>query len=67
MRFTQQDFEGALDFVRDLYDQRGLADFADRTMGSLLRIVGAERVIYGDFKPGAPVRPACTRPFMPSA
>lgn len=49
MRFTQHDFEGALDFVRDLYDQRGLADFADRTMGALLRIVSAERVIYGDF------------------
>ena len=49
MRFTQQDFEGALDFVRDLYDHRGLADFADRTMGALLRIVGAEREIYVDF------------------
>jgi DNA-binding CsgD family transcriptional regulator len=50
MRFTQQDFEGALDFVRELYDQRGLADFADRAMSSLLRIAGAERVIYGDFE-----------------
>ncbi|HJQ63083.1 MAG TPA: helix-turn-helix transcriptional regulator [Burkholderiales bacterium] len=50
MRFTQQDFEGALDFVRDLYDHRGLEDFADRTMGALLRLVGAERVIYGDFE-----------------
>ena len=49
MRFTQQDFEGALEFVRDLYDYRGLEDFADRTMGSLLRIAGADRVIYGDF------------------
>ena len=49
MRFTQQDFEGALDFVRDLYDQRGLDDFADRTMASLARIASAERVIYGDF------------------
>ena len=50
MRFTQQDFEGALDFVRDLYDHRGLEDFADRTMGALLRLIGAERVIYGDFE-----------------
>ena len=49
MRFTQQDFEGALDFVRDLYDQRGLADYADRAMSALLRIVGADRVVYGDF------------------
>jgi DNA-binding CsgD family transcriptional regulator len=49
MRFTQQDFEGALDFVRDLYDQRGLEDFADRTINSLLKLAGAERVIYGDF------------------
>lgn len=49
MRFTRQDFDGVLDFVRDLYDQRGLSDFADRTMGSLLRIVAADRIIYGDF------------------
>jgi DNA-binding CsgD family transcriptional regulator len=49
MRFTQQDFDGALDFVRDLYDHRGLADFADRTMGSLLKITGAERIVYGEF------------------
>jgi DNA-binding CsgD family transcriptional regulator len=49
VRFTQQDFEGALDFVRDLYDQRGLADYADRAMNALLRIVGAERMIYGEF------------------
>ena len=49
MRFTQQDFEGALDFVGDLYDHRGLEDFADRTMSSLMRIIAAERVIYGDF------------------
>lgn len=49
MRFTQQDFEGALDFVRDLYDHRGLEDFADRTIGSLLKIVPAERIIYGNF------------------
>lgn len=49
MRFTRQDFEGVLDFVRDLYDHRGLEDFADRTMGSLLRIVSAERIVYGDF------------------
>lgn len=49
MRFTRQDFEGVLDFVRDLYDHRGLEDFADRTMGSLARIVSAERIVYGDF------------------
>ncbi len=49
MRFARQDFEGVLDFVRDLYDHRGLEDFAHRTMGSLLKIVAAERVVYGDF------------------
>ncbi len=49
MRFARQDFEGVLEFVRDLYDHHGLEDFADRTMGSLLRIVAAERVVYGDF------------------
>jgi DNA-binding CsgD family transcriptional regulator len=49
MSITRQDFEGVLDFVRDLYDQRGLEDFADRTMASLLRVVSADRVVYGDF------------------
>src|SRR5262245_35255668 len=49
MAITRQDFEGVLDFVRDLYDHRGLEDFADRTMGSLLRLVAADRVVYGDF------------------
>lgn len=49
MAITRQDFEGVLDFVRDLYDHRGLEDFADRTMGSLLRIVSADRIVYGDF------------------
>jgi DNA-binding CsgD family transcriptional regulator len=49
VRFTQQDFEGVLDFVRDLYDYRGLDDFADRSAGALLRIVGADRIVYGDF------------------
>ena len=45
MRFTQQDFEGALDFVRDLYDQRGLGDFADRTITSLLKVTSKWRRI----------------------
>ncbi len=49
MRFTKQDFADVLDFVRDLYDQRGLEDFADRTMGSLLGIISADRIIYGNF------------------
>jgi DNA-binding CsgD family transcriptional regulator len=49
MRYTQQDLEGVLDFVRDLYDRRGLEDFADRTMGSLLRLAAADRIVYGDF------------------
>jgi DNA-binding CsgD family transcriptional regulator len=49
VHFTQQDFEGALDFVRELHDHRGLEDFADRAMGSLLRLAGGERIIYGDF------------------
>jgi hypothetical protein len=35
--------------VQDLYDRRGLEDFADRTMGALLRIVSADRIVYGDF------------------
>lgn len=49
MRYTQQDLEGVLDFVRDLYDRRGLEDFADRTMASLVRLAAADRVVYGDF------------------
>jgi len=49
MRITRQDFEGVLDFVHDLYDRRGLEDFADRTMGALLRIIAADRIVYGDF------------------
>jgi len=49
MRYTQRDLEGVLDFVRDLYDQRGREDFADRTMGSLLRLAAADRIVYGDF------------------
>jgi DNA-binding CsgD family transcriptional regulator len=49
MRYTQQDLEGVLDFLRHLYDRRGLEDFADRTMGSLRRLVAADRVVYGDF------------------
>jgi DNA-binding CsgD family transcriptional regulator len=52
MRFAGQDFADVLDFVRDLYDQRGLEDFAGRTMGSLLRIISADRIIYGDFDIG---------------
>jgi len=49
MRYTQHDLEGVLDFVRDLYDRRGLEDFAERTMGSLLKLVAADRIVYGDF------------------
>jgi DNA-binding CsgD family transcriptional regulator len=49
MRYTQRDLEGVLDFVRDLYDQRGREDFADRAMGSLLRLAAADRIVYGDF------------------
>ena len=49
MRYTQQDLEGVLDFVRDLYDRRGIEDFAYRTMGALLKLVAADRVVYGDF------------------
>ena len=49
MRFTQQDFEATLDFVRDLYDQRELDDFSDRTAAALLQIVPADRVVYGIF------------------
>jgi DNA-binding CsgD family transcriptional regulator len=49
MRFAKRDFADVLDFVRDLYDQRGLDDFAGRTMGALLKIIAADRIIYGDF------------------
>ncbi|MGZ5141414.1 MAG: hypothetical protein ACXWCX_26750, partial [Burkholderiales bacterium] len=49
MRYTQQDFEGVLEFVEALYGHRGLEDFADRTMRSLAKIIPAERIIYGDF------------------
>ena len=49
MRFTQQDFDGVLDFVRDLYDHHGLEDFADRTIAALRRIIAAEHVVYGYF------------------
>lgn len=49
MRYTRQDLEGVLDFVRDLHDWRGLDDFADRTMGALQRLAGADRIVYGDF------------------
>jgi DNA-binding CsgD family transcriptional regulator len=49
MRYTQQDFEGVLQFVEALYGHRGLEDFADRTMRSLAGILSAERIIYGDF------------------
>lgn len=49
MPITQQDFEGVLNFIHDLYDQRALVDSADRTMTALARIVAADRVVYGDF------------------
>jgi len=49
MRYSQQDLEGALEFVRQLHDRRALGDFADRTMRSLLALVAADRVVYGDF------------------
>jgi DNA-binding CsgD family transcriptional regulator len=49
MQYTQQDFEGVLEFVEALYGHRGLEDFADRTMRSLAKIIPAERIIYGDF------------------
>jgi DNA-binding CsgD family transcriptional regulator len=49
VRYTQRDLEGVLDFLRDLYDRRGLEDFADRTMGALLKLVAADRVVFGDF------------------
>lgn len=49
MRYTQQDLEGVLDFVRDLNDWRVLEDFAERAMGSLLRLASADRIVFGDF------------------
>jgi hypothetical protein len=49
MRFARHDFESVLDFVRDLYSHHGLDDCAERAMGSLREIVGAERIIYGNF------------------
>ena len=49
MRYTQQDFEGVLEFVEGLYSHRGLDDFAHRTMSALTRIISVERIIYGDY------------------
>jgi hypothetical protein len=48
MRITRQDFEEVLDFVRDPYDQRGLEDFADRTMGSC-RVSSRPTALCGGF------------------
>ncbi|HSQ03887.1 MAG TPA: hypothetical protein VLN59_07625 [Burkholderiales bacterium] len=64
MRFTRQDFEGVLDFVCDLYNHRGLDDFADRTMGSLLKIVSAERIVYGDFDIERQAAHLCMQPSV---
>ena len=49
MRFVPNDFERVLDFVRDLYSHHALDDFSDRTMVSLRDIIGAERIVYGNF------------------
>lgn len=49
MRYTRHDLERVLDFVRDLHDHRALADFAGRTLASLRALIGADRVICGDF------------------
>jgi len=49
MRNSRQELEAALDFVRDLYDCRHVADVTDRTMAALRRIVAADRVVYGEY------------------
>jgi len=47
MRFTQHDFEDVLDFVASLYDHGPSEAYARRAMASLLKIIPAERVVYG--------------------
>lgn len=49
MRYTSHDLETALDFTRMLYAPVDAEDCVGRTMVELLRIVGAERIIYGEF------------------
>lgn len=49
MRQVREDLEGALDFVRDLYDYRELDGFLERTMESLRRLFKADRVVIGNF------------------
>ncbi|MEN3355436.1 MAG: hypothetical protein V7640_3594 [Betaproteobacteria bacterium] len=64
MRYTQQDFEGVLQFVEALYGHRGLDDFADRTMCSLAKIIAAERIIYGDFDIERQAAKLCMQPSI---
>jgi DNA-binding CsgD family transcriptional regulator len=49
MRFTQHDFEDLLDFVAGLYDHRPRDGYAGRAMVSLLKVIPADRVIYGSY------------------
>lgn len=49
MRQVREDLEGALDFVRDLYDYRELDGFVERAMESLRRLMKADRVVVGNF------------------
>jgi DNA-binding CsgD family transcriptional regulator len=49
MAITRQEFDDALDFVRDLYDQRDPESYRERTMGALARIATADRIVFGDF------------------
>ncbi|MGE5524866.1 MAG: helix-turn-helix domain-containing protein [Rhodospirillaceae bacterium] len=50
MRFTQHDFDDLLDFVAALYDHRPSEGYADRAMESLLKIIPADRVVYGVYE-----------------
>ena len=64
MRFARHDFEGVLDFVRDLYDHHRLEDFPGRAMDALLGIISAERVVYGDFDVDRQAATFCMQPSV---
>jgi DNA-binding CsgD family transcriptional regulator len=49
MAQARQDLEGALEFLRELYDYRELGGFLERVMESLRRLIKADRVVSGSF------------------
>lgn len=64
MRFTQQELESLLDYIRDLHDYRGREEFAERAIGSLLKIIAAERAVYGDFDIERQAARLCMQPSV---